>query len=64
MANKKKNPEVAPTPEQQARVASSPRQTAPRPISTDRQIVLVVINVLAMLQLRLGRWRARPDVTD
>lgn len=50
MANKKKNPEAAPTPEQQARVASSSRQKQRKTyVSKTVKIVLVVIGVLAML---------------
>ncbi len=50
MANKKKNPEVAPTPEQQARAASSSRKRQRKTyVSKTVKIVLVVIGVLAML---------------
>ena len=50
MANKKKNPEAAPTPEQQARAASSSRKKARKTrMSKTVKIVLVVIGVLAML---------------
>lgn len=50
MANKKKNPEVAPTPEQQARAASSSRKKQRKTYASKTvKIVLVVIGVLAML---------------
>ena len=50
MANKKKNPEAAPTPGQQARAASSSRQKQRKTyVSKTVKIVLVVIGVLAML---------------
>ena len=50
MANKKKNPEAAPTPEQQARAASSSRKKQRKTyVSKTVKIVLVVIGVLAML---------------
>ena len=50
MANKKKNPEAAPTSEQQARVASSSRQKQRKSaVSQTVKIVLVVIGVRAML---------------
>lgn len=50
MANKKKNPEAAPTPEQQTRAASSSRQKQRKTyVSKTVKIVLVVIGVLAML---------------
>ena len=50
MANKKKNPEVAPTPEQRSRAASSSRKKQRKTyVSKTVKIVLVVIGVLAML---------------
>ena len=50
MANKKKNPAPEPTPEQQARVASSSRKKQRKTyVSKTVKIVLVVIGVLAML---------------
>ena len=50
MANKKKNPEAAPTPEQQARADSSSRKKQRKTyVSKTVKIVLVVIGVLAML---------------
>ena len=50
MANKKKNPEAAPTPEQQARAASSSRKKQRKTyVSKTVKIILVVIGVLAML---------------
>ncbi len=59
MANKKKNPEVAPTPEQQARAASSSRKKQRKTYASKTvKIVLVVIGVLAML---LGLWLKAED---
>ena len=50
MANKKKNPEVAPTSEQRSRAASSSRKKQRKTyVSKTVKIVLVVIGVLAML---------------
>ena len=50
MANKKKNPEVAPTSEQRSRAASSSRKKQHKTyVSKTVKIVLVVIGVLAML---------------
>jgi len=50
MANKKKNPAPEPTPEQQARAASSSRKKQRKTrVSKTVKIVLVVIGVLAML---------------
>ena len=50
MANKKKNPEVAPTSEQRSRAASSSRRKQRKTyVSKTVKIVLVVIGVLAML---------------
>ena len=50
MANKKKNSEAVPTPEQQARTASSSRKKQRKTyVSKTVKIVLVVIGVLAML---------------
>ena len=50
MANKKKNPEAAPTPEQQSRAVSSSRKKQRKTyVSKTVKIVLVVIGVLAML---------------
>ena len=62
MANKKKNPEVAPTPEQRSRAASSSRKKQRKTyVSKTVKIVLVVIGVLAML---LGHGVLRPDVAE
>ena len=59
MANKKKNPEAAPTPEQQARAASSSRKKQRKTyVSKTVKIILVVIGVLAML---LGLWLKAED---
>lgn len=50
MANKKKNPEVAPTSEQRSRAASSSRKKQRKTyVSKTVKIILVVIGVLAML---------------
>ena len=50
MANKKKNPALEPTPEQQARAASNSRKKQRKTrVSKTVKIVLVVIGVLAML---------------
>ena len=50
MANKKKNSEAAPTPEQQTRAASSSRKKQRKTyVSKTVKVVLVVIGVLAML---------------
>ena len=59
MANKKKNPEVAPTSEQRSRAASSSRKKQRKTyVSKTVKIVLVVIGVLAML---LGIWLKAED---
>ena len=59
MANKTKNSEAAPTPEQQARAASSSRKKQRKTyVSKTVKIVLVVIGVLAML---LGLWLKAED---
>ena len=59
MANKKKNSEAAPTPEQQARAASNSRKEQRKTyVSKTVKIVLVVIGVLAML---LGLWLKAED---
>ena len=59
MANKKKNSEAAPTPERQARAASSSRKKQRKTyVSKTVKIVLVVIGVLAML---LGLWLKAED---
>ena len=50
MANKKKNPEAAPTPEQQARAASSTRKKQRKTyVSKTVKLILVGIRVLALL---------------